>query len=185
MRHGYLVVAAAIVTGCATTYQPNSFSGGFSETQLDSNVFRVSFRGNGFTGAEGAEEMALLRSAELTMNNGFTHFAIVDASPRTTYSSYTTPTQIQTIGTISSFGNTSYLSAQTRTTGGQTFVAAKPSMTNTIVCFKGKPETTSFVYDALFVYNSLAQKYGKPLVAIGDACRADQRVLVSGRWVCR
>ena len=145
MRCVYYLAVLIHVSGCATTYQPNSFSGGFSETQLDSNVFRVSFRGNGLTGAERAEEMALLRSAELTLNNGFSHFAIVDASSRTSYSSFTAPSQTQTIGTISSYGNTSYLNAQTRTTGGQTFVAAKPSTTNTIVCFKGRPETTSLL----------------------------------------
>src|SRR5882724_2256033 len=66
------------LAGCATTYQPQSFSGGFSETQLDKNVFRVSFKGNGYTQAERAEEMALLRSAELTLKNGFKYFVIID-----------------------------------------------------------------------------------------------------------
>ncbi len=47
------------LAACATAYQPQSFSGGFTETQLDKNVFRVSFQGNGYTRAERAEEMAI------------------------------------------------------------------------------------------------------------------------------
>jgi len=160
MRILLSLVAIAGLAACATSYQPQSFSGGFTETQLDKNVFRVSFQGNGYTRAERAEEMALLRSAELTLKNGFTHFAIVDGRSRTDYSAFTTPTQSSTTGTVSSYGNTSYLSAQTRTTGGQTFIAAKPSSTNTIVCFNGKPEINTLVYDAQFLFNSLAAKYG-------------------------
>ena len=160
MRAFLSLLAITGLTACATAYQPEGLSGGFTETQLDKNVFRVSFQGNGYTRPERAEEMALLRSAELTLKNGFTHFAIVDGRSRTDYSAFTTPTQSRTTGTVSSFGNTSYLNAQTRTTGGQTFIAAKPSSTNTIICFTEKPETGAFVYDAHFLFNSLGAKYG-------------------------
>ena len=148
------------MSGCATSYQPQSFSGGFTESQLDTNVFRVSFKGNGYTSAERAEEMSLLRSADLTLKNGFTHFSIVDGRSRTESSSYTTPIQSSTSGTISTYGNTSSLNATTRQTGGETYNIAKPSTTNTIVCFVGKPANAGFVYDAQFVFNSLSQKYG-------------------------
>ena len=188
MRSIFSIAAIALLAGCATPYQPSGLSGGFSETQLDANVFRVSFRGNGYTGQERAQEMALLRSAELTLSNGFSYFVIVEDSSRTEYSSVVTPTQYQTTGTLSTYGNTSYLNAQTRTTGGQTFVIASPSVSNTIVCFGDRPKNYSLVYDAQFVYSSLAQKYG--LVKVGrqtanDDCTADQRVLVGARWLCR
>lgn len=160
MRSILFFLTVTLVAGCATTYQPNGFSGGFSETQLDKNVFRVSFKGNGYTIREGVEEMALLRSAELALKNGYSHFAISDGRSRADYSAFTTPGQSSTTGTISTFGNRSYLNAQTRTTGGQTFTAAFPSTTNTIVCFNGKPEIEALVYDAQFLFNSLAPKYG-------------------------
>jgi hypothetical protein len=149
-----------LFAACATTYQPESFSGGFSETQLDANVFRVSFQGNGFTRPDRAEDLALLRSAELTLKSGFTHFSIVDGHSRTDYSAFTTPIQSTTTGATTSFGNTTYLNAQTRQTGGNTFIAVKPSTTNTIICFTGKPANGLFAYDAQFVFNSLSAKYG-------------------------
>ncbi len=157
--HVFLAVACGLAA-CATAYQPQGLSGGFSETQLDRNVFRVSFKGNGYTSPERAEDLALLRSAELALKNGFTHFAIVDGRSRTDYSALTTPIQSTTTGTVNTYGNTAYLDTRTQSTGGQTFVTARPSATNTIICFNGKPETTVFVYDAKFIYNSLAQQYG-------------------------
>jgi hypothetical protein len=155
-----LALAFAILSGCATSYQPQSFSGGFTETQLDTNVFRVSFKGNGYTSVEKVEEMSLLRSADLTLKNGFTHFVIVNGRSRTDSSFFTTPTQSTTTGTISTFGNTSSLNATTHQTGGDIYNIAKPSTTNTIVCFQGKPANAGFVYDAQFVFNSLSKKYG-------------------------
>jgi len=38
-----------LISGCATTYQPQSFTGGFSETQLAENIFQVLFNGNAYT----------------------------------------------------------------------------------------------------------------------------------------
>lgn len=154
------ILCSLLLTACATSYQPQGLSGGFTETQLDKNVFRVTFRGNGYTKQERAEELALLRSAELALKNGFTHFAIVDGKSRADYGAFTTPTHATTTGTVSSYGNTSRLNAQTRVSGGDTFIIAKPSTTNTIVCFNGKPEIGALVYDAQFVFTSLGEKYG-------------------------
>jgi hypothetical protein len=157
----FAIVALSVLLGaCATAYKPKGFTGGFSETQLDRNVFRVSFRGNGYTRPERAEDFALLRSAELVLKNGFTHFIIIDGRSSTEYGAYTTPTQSYTTGSVTSFGNTAYGSATTTTYGGQTFLIRRPSATNTIVCFQGKPDIPGLVYDAQFVFYSLAQKYG-------------------------
>lgn len=160
MRTITAISLAIILGGCATTYQPEGFSGGFSETQLDTNVFRVSFRGNGYTSAERAEELALLRSAELTLKNGFTHFVVIDGRSREQLGTYTTPTQSYTTANATAYGNSAYGTARTTTYGGQTFLISKPSTTNTIMCFTGKPDIQALVYDAKFVCNSLGQKHG-------------------------
>ena len=154
----FLLILA--LAACSTSYQPKGFGGGYSETQLDANVFRVSFRGNGYTNADRAEELALLRSAELSLKSGFTHFVIIDGQSSATHSTYTTPLQATTTGSASVYGNTVYGNSTTNFTGGETYHITKPSTTNTIMCFKGKPEIGGLVYDAQFVFNSLAQKYG-------------------------
>ena len=48
-----------LVAACATTYQPSGLTGGFDEVQLDTNVYQVSFRGNGYTSAERAADLCL------------------------------------------------------------------------------------------------------------------------------
>ena len=118
------------LSACATAYQPQGLTGGFSDTQLDTNIFRVSFDGNGYTNAQRAEEMALLRSAEITLKNGFTHFIIIDGRSTSEHGTLTT------------------------------LVAAKPNTTNTIVCFPERPKFNGMVYDARLVFNSLGQRLG-------------------------
>jgi hypothetical protein len=160
MRPLLVLVFGVVLAGCATPYQPEGLSGGFTETQLDTNVFRVSFRGNGATHADRAEELALLRSADLTLKNGFTHFVIIDAHSRSQLGTYTTPTQSYTTANATAYGNSAYGTARTTTYGGQTFLISKPSTTNTIMCFSGKPDIQALVYDAQFICNSIGQKYG-------------------------
>lgn len=168
---GLLVLAlVAFLGGCATAYQPQGLTGGFSTTQLDTNVFTVSFRGNGYTGRERTNDFALLRSAEVALENGFSHFAIIDAQQYTKTGSYTTPTQAtttlntNTYGTVNTYGNFGNYSgntsgtATTTVTGGQTYTIAKPRTSNTIVCFTEKPE--GFAFNAAFIIDSIRAKYG-------------------------
>uniref|UniRef100_UPI003F4923C2 CC0125/CC1285 family lipoprotein n=1 Tax=Cupriavidus yeoncheonensis TaxID=1462994 RepID=UPI003F4923C2 len=154
-----LLSVAAVLAGCATVYQPKGLTGGFAETQLDTNVFRVSFQGNGYTGTERAEDIVLLRSAELTLTHGFTHFVIVDAKSRIERDSFTTPVQSYTTANVTTIGNHAYGSAHTTTTGGQTIVFSKPRTTNTIVAFAGRPDIPGMVYDARMICDSVGPKY--------------------------
>ena len=66
----------------ATPYQPNiqgqKVSGGFSEQQIESNRFRVTFSGNSLTSRETVEGYLLYRAAELTTQQGYDWFTLVD-----------------------------------------------------------------------------------------------------------
>ena len=82
-----LAAAAALALGLAscetaTPYQPlsehNQVSGGFTDPRLDENHFRVTFRGNSMTSRERVETYLLYRAAELTENEGFDWFQMVD-----------------------------------------------------------------------------------------------------------
>ena len=160
MKNLFLIMLVTIfIQGCATAYQRTGFTGGYSETQLDENVFKVSFRGNAYTGRERVSDFTLLRSAELTLENGYKYFVIIDANSYTSNSTYTTPTTSHTTGSAYGYGNSAYGSATTTTTGGQTYNISKPSSSNTIVCFKEKPNV-GFSYNAEFIYKNISQKYG-------------------------
>ena len=148
-----------LVLGCATPYKSSGFRGGYSETQLDENVFKVSFRGNGYTGRERASDFALLRCSELALQHGYKYFVVVDASTYSSNSTFTTPTTSRTTANAYVYGNQAHGNATTITTGGQTYTISKPSASNTIVCFVEKPDE-GFSYNAEFIFRSISEKYG-------------------------
>ena len=159
-RRVWCVLACVSLLGCVTPYQRAGLTGGYSETELDENVFEVWFRGNAYTSAQRAADFTLLRCAELALEHGFTHFCVVESSHYTKLGSYTTPSTSYTTGSVYSSGYGAYGSATTTTHGGQTYITSKPRAAKTIVCFKGKPKTDAVVYDAGFVCNSIEGKYG-------------------------
>lgn len=69
-----------LLAGCATPYQSKSFVGGFSETQIAEDIFIINFEGNGFTSRTRASDFTLLRCAELTLQNNFKYFIVLDSS---------------------------------------------------------------------------------------------------------
>jgi len=155
----FIIGLALMVAACATPYQHTSFRGGYSETQLAPDVFRVYFRGNAYTSMERAQDFALLRAAEVAQQNGFTHFAVVDESSSTTVSTYTTEGQSHSSGSGQISGNTMTYSGSTTYYPGQTYIMFKPRTGLLIKCFTEKPEHV-FTYDAGFLERSLKQKYG-------------------------
>lgn len=152
---------AVCLSACATTYQQDGFGGGFSETQLDENVWHVTIRSNVFTSELRAQDFALLRSAELTLQNGYTYFALTDLSPSDLSPSkepgdFTISTTSHT--TVYGSGYRTYGNTPIRTYGEGTVSAAKPSITKTVVMFKDKPEGQDMVYNAEFVCRFLGEK---------------------------
>ncbi len=94
LRTTAIAAAAMIVlAGCvtATTYGPSTGPGttGYSDEQLASNRFRVTFVGNTATRREAVEDYLLLRSAEVTLKAGSHYFLFDtrDTKTKTTYHS--------------------------------------------------------------------------------------------------
>lgn len=88
--------AAASLAACATStpYQPADRGGyGFSEQRIEDNSFRITFRGNSLTTRETVENSLLYRAAELTLQNGYDHFVVVENETEATrsYSSSASP----------------------------------------------------------------------------------------------
>ena len=88
------------VAGCATTptpYQPyvqesaRGVHGGYSEQRLAPDRFIVRFHGNEFTSRDRVEGYLLYRSAELTLQNGFDSFVMVDRHTEHDVQTYVSP----------------------------------------------------------------------------------------------
>jgi hypothetical protein len=77
--HFNLIVlsAACLLAGCATAYQPDGVSGGYSDQMRDGNIVQVSFRANGLTTPETLQSFVLRRCAEVTLQDGFNYFVLL------------------------------------------------------------------------------------------------------------
>lgn len=155
-----LLVVATVgwLAGCATSYQRTGFTGGYSETQLAPDVFRVAFRGNGYTSPERAQDFAMLRAAELALQRGFTHLAVVDERSSTTAHSFTTTGHATTTGSAYVYGNRMTYSGYTTYTPGQTYTFYKPKTGMVVQFFESKPDGV-FAFDAAFLQQSIKQSY--------------------------
>jgi hypothetical protein len=79
-RRSVLLLLSVLVAACATPYQPAGLDGGYSHTRLNLNMFNVIFRGNAHTSWQTAENYALYRCAELTLESGFDYFAVLSTN---------------------------------------------------------------------------------------------------------
>jgi hypothetical protein len=68
---------ASSLIGCVTPYQSTGFTGGHSVKQLQSDIWRVHFSGNGNTTYETVQTYWLYRCAELTLEQGYDGFQIL------------------------------------------------------------------------------------------------------------
>lgn len=91
LRHVLLGAGMILLAACAsaTPYGPAAQGGGFgfSEQRIEQNRFRITFRGNSSTSRETVENSLLYRAAELTVQQGYDHFIVVenDTEERTSY----------------------------------------------------------------------------------------------------
>ena len=159
-----VVIISLALAGCATGYKPDGNLGGYSETQLDTNSFKVDYKGNAYTAREHAQDYVLLRSAEVTLEHGFSHFIIVDAQQDEQVQLIDNPVTTSTRQKARVKGNTMRVKSETITAGGGVTVHRHPRMSNTIVCFKGRPTNIArfggaVVHDASMISTSLRKKH--------------------------
>jgi hypothetical protein len=79
-----IIVLSLLLSGCGTTYKPMGFTGGFSETQISKNRYKILYRANAFVGSETVNNRALLRAAEFSLEVGGNLFAILQDTSKQT-----------------------------------------------------------------------------------------------------
>lgn len=148
------IAASLVLAACGTPYGSYGLLGGYTETQLADNVWQVTFEANGYTRQSTTVRYAMLRCAELTLEQGYNYFVIVN---KEAYS--------QGAGVISSGSfnaSSSTLGNSTLTTGNMSGLSAMisyPTADQTIMMFKEKPEGV-LSYDARTTCLSIGAKEG-------------------------
>lgn len=134
-RAPWALFAAFVLSACATAYRSEGFMGGFSETALGPNMYRVSFQGSG-VGEEGrVADFVLLRAAELTLREGYPYFFVAGARESSdAYAMASAASPVVVVGGMNPRAEVTIIMANEREPGRIT-------------------------YEALFLQNSLRAKY--------------------------
>ena len=125
-----VLVPGLLLLACVTPYQPRGLLGGYEDARLAPGVHLVTVSGNGYTRAETLAGYALTRGKELCQVEGYPRVRMVD--PNVSTSSYETPTTYTTTGSATNYGGTTYGTATTRQSGGDT--VNKHSVSTKAVC---------------------------------------------------
>jgi len=129
-----------LLGGCAKPLQPDNYAERISSTWLDANRFIVAYPRKSTD--QQVVDLALLHSAEIALQNGFNYFIIVNTDASVATSADALPTA----------------ATEFMVHNGIRYHYTSPASSNTIVCFKRKPQGSAYV--ALFVKASLRAKYG-------------------------
>ena len=148
---GVLCVVVAI-SGCVTSYKPEGFSGGFREQQIANDTFIVSAHGNAFASMDLVQTISLRRAAELSVQNGFSYFVVMNGSQDYQTGVITTPGTYTgtTTGSAHSLGGSVYGQANTygTYTPGMTNSYSKPSNSITVKMFEEAPFDMTGIHNA-------------------------------------
>ena len=147
------LIALLAISGC-TSYQESGWTGGFTDTQLDENVWEVSFSGNGYTSAQRVRDFALLRASEIALTNGYAYFAVAD--DRDDSKTSTQQTEGRSSYSASCAGN--MCSGAGTYTPGTTYDVRKHGNSRIAIMYRDKPADT-FVYNAQMIFDSIVASY--------------------------
>jgi hypothetical protein len=132
MKKILLITFLFILSNCSTPYQKNSFmglTGGYKDSQLSHNSFRVVAKGNAFTSLDEVQNIVLMRAAELTVNNNYDVFQIIKSNTRINSSIVSNPGQ-----TITTY--TPGQASSSATHGGSISTIKKPTADIIIKMYK-------------------------------------------------
>lgn len=173
MQKLWLCLILCVAGGC-TGYHAQDWTGGYSETWFTPNAFGVYFYGNAYTSMQQAEEMALLRAAELTVSRGYEKMAIMGSLSHVDVSQWVTGGNCyQTQGYVyMSPGGSGYVNTTTEYVPPRTITYHRPRGVFAVRCFDDPPDDIPEglpILSADFIQESLARKYGvKRLLAASD-----------------
>lgn len=173
-RIAVTALAVALLAGCATqsTYQPATKRGaeGYTETKLSANRYRVTFTGNPVTPSETVKDYALLRAAELTLQEGFDWFQISnsDVDKKTTStvvgSDFGDPGQTTVYQRCGLLSCDSYVSHSPGFSTGVSSVSQSTAYSSAIEVVMGKKPMPKSVesYNAQELASTLRRLMGRP-----------------------
>lgn len=159
MKKLVLICSLIALCGCATSYQQQGVMGGFSETELSPNYFRITFKGNAYTSREKVSDYALLRASELMIQRGCKSFQVIGNNQYIKSNYSISPQSHTTNASAYTYGNYIHGNATTTSYGGNIQTVSRASTNLDVQCVDVSANPSIGVFDSQFMNNSLKSKY--------------------------
>ena len=128
-----------LLLGCATPYQKLGDTGGYLQQKLAEDVYRITFRGNGFTDYKRANDFALLRAAEIGKKLGYSYLSVEGEEDYYRTTIVDTGSTSYSSGSAYGYGNSASYYGTTTTYNNQMPII-KPGVILVAKYFQGTPE---------------------------------------------
>lgn len=152
MQRGFVVLLCAwlgVAWGQARIFQPKvDEEPGFRSEQVDMITYRVEYQGERGESIRAAEEIGLVRTADLALSKGYSHFALVESE-----SGGRVATGPQAPTTFGAESSTVFMNSHITET-------SSPNVRGMVRLYQGAPEGVTRVFDARSVCATYAPKYG-------------------------
>ncbi len=157
-RSAFLGVLLISLTGCASALQYHPARGsagdGYSDTKIQEGVYSVQYRGRSDADIKTVSDYALLRSADITLTNGYRYFTVLTEKEDSKKMDQSLPEPAR-IGCIGRHCFDSYY------TVWQTYTYSVPGIYFMIRCYKEEPaDSPVTVFDAQQVKANIEKDYG-------------------------
>jgi hypothetical protein len=155
-----LLAFTIMLSGCATSYQVDGFTGGQKPKWRDVDVLEIQASGNGYTSKSKLERMTLLRAAETAIEANYRYFIEID-SENTGKSSTVTMPSTQTTNVTGQYTGSGYRGTSTTTYSNNSYDVYKPGANIVYRMFEKLPPDArpGQFHDAYEIYNRLGKKY--------------------------
>ncbi len=158
----FLIIIALVLSGCATSYQIDGFTGGQKPKWRSADVLEIEASGNGYTSSSKLERMTLLRAAETAIEANYRYFIEIDSEDTSRETTINLPAT-QTTNVTGQYTGSGYTGTSTTTYANNSYDVYKPGANVRYRMFEELPPDArpGQFYDAYEVYNRLGKKYIK------------------------
>lgn len=153
----FVLILAGCTIGRSYHNADNMWKLGYTDTQLNESVYRVSYAGYSIPQSE-CDDFAIMRASEIAKEKGYKYFRILTEKQSSQSESFYVPGSTYTTGTVSGYGNVAQVNT-TSYSSGFMGTANYPVSTITIEMLKEKGDPSDTL-DAGIIWSSLAQKHG-------------------------
>ncbi len=160
IRISILLIIFAILSSCYIPYKKyNNWDGtGYQETFYAPDVVSVSYTGGSNTTFETVSDFAMLRAAELALQNNYKYFVVNSTKDLTKQKVSTSAGSSTTVEKTTQKGKTEVKTSETQYNPPSTSVSELPKILLEVQFFNTKPANAT-VYESSFINNSIKSKY--------------------------